>query len=421
MLNEKARKFISFECKTKNMNPSFIYHAFGVKGICYSSTEYKNSSIYINIRSSQEAFRCPVCKSRNTIKYGTVLRDFRCVPIGRKPVILRMNIQRVQCKECQKVNQEEIPFTTGKRSYTHRFARYVISLLRIGTIKDVANFLRISWDTVKEIHKKYLHNHYASPKITDVVSIGIDEFAIAKGHVYKTIVVDLDTGHIIHVGDGKGKDSLTVFWKKVKRQKANIKNIATDLSAAFISSVMENVPDANLVFDHFHVVKLANDALDKVRRETYRDEKDLNKRKVIKGTRWLLLGNGKDIFDGKHKTRLENALNLNLPITKAYYLKEELREIWMQENKEQAEIKLDDWVQQAKDSKVQPFIKLANTIMAHRTGILAWYDCRISTGKVEGINNKIKVMKRAAYGFRDQEYIKLRLLGLHDKTNAFIG
>lgn len=87
---------------------------------------------------------------------------------------------------------------------------------------------------------------------------------------------------------------------------------------------MENAPEATLVFDHFHVVKLANDALDKVRRVTYRDEKDLNKRKVIKGTRWLLLGSGKDIFDAKHKTRLENALNLNLPITKAYYLKEDL-------------------------------------------------------------------------------------------------
>ncbi len=93
----------------------------------------------------------------------------------------------------------------------------------------------------------------------------------------------------------------------------------------------------------------------------------------------------------------------------------------MQENKEQAEIKLDDWVRQARDSKVQPFIKLANTILAHRTGILAWYDCRISTGKVEGITNKIKVMKRTAYGFRDQEYLKLRLLGIHDKTNTFIG
>lgn len=145
------------------------------------------------------------------------------------------------------------------------------------------------------------------------------------------------TGQVVYVGDGKGSDALDGFWKKAQKAGCVIKSVATDLSVAFISSVMSNAPDAVLVFDHFHVVKLMNDALDEIRRSVYRDEKDLNKRKVLKGTRWLLLCNGKDIFDQKFKSRLDNALNLNEPLMKAYYLKESLKEIWGQVNKEKAE------------------------------------------------------------------------------------
>lgn len=124
--------------------------------------------------------------------------------------------------------------------------------------------------------------------------------------------------------------------------------------------------------------------------------------------------NGADIFDKEHKTRLDNALEMNKPLSQAYYLKEQLREIWTQTGKGEAEKIMDDWVRQARESKVPQLMKMAATIMARRTGILAWYDCRISTGKVEGINNKIKVMKRNAYGFRDERYFQLRLYALHD-------
>ena len=200
----------------------------------------------------------------------------------------------------------------------------------------------------------------------------------------------------------------------MKRKGVDIKYVATDLSAAFISSVYENCPNAVHVFDHFHVVKLMNEKLDDIRRVQYHMEKDINKRKVMKGTRYLLLTNGADIFDKEHKTRLDNALEMNKPLSQAYYLKEQLREIWTQTGKGEAEKIMDDWVRQARESKVPQVMKMAATIMARITGILAWYDCRISTGKVEGINNKIKVMKRNAYGFRDERYFQLRLYALHD-------
>ena len=396
------------------MNSSFLYHAWGLYTHECTREEYKGNTIILHIQAKEREKVCPRCGKRHLVKNGYRFRDFVGLPIGGKKVIIRMKVQRYKCRHCDYDQQERIPFATGSRSYTHRFAKYVVDLLRGMTLQDVSNHLGVSWDTVKEIHSTYLERHYSPPSLEGVENIGIDEFAVRKGHVYKTIVVDLDSGRVLYVGDGKGADALAKFWRKVKRKGIKIKHVATDLSAAFIASVMENCLEAVHVFDHFHVVKLMNEKLDDIRRKVYNMEKDVNKRKVLKGTRFLLLGNGADIFDKQHKTRLDNALAMNEPLSKAYYLKEQLRQIWMQPVKSMGEDVLDDWVRQAEQSKIPQLQKMAVTMRAYKTGILAWYDCHLSTGKVEGINNKIKVMKRNAYGFRDDKYFTLRLYALHD-------
>jgi transposase len=398
------------------MNSSFLYHAFGLYSHECTRIEYKGNTIILNVQSKERQKVCPKCGKRHLVKNGYRYRDFIGLPIGGKKVIIRMKVQRYKCKNegCDYDQQEDITFATGSRSYTHRFAKYVVDLLKVMTIKDAANMLGVSWDTLKEIHSTYLERHYSPPSLEGVENIGIDEFAVKKGHVYKTIVVDLDRGRIIYVGEGKGADALDKFWKKVAKKGVVIKTVATDLSSAFTSSVLQNAPGAVHVFDHFHVVKLMNDKLDDIRRSQYAMEKDINKRRIIKGTKYLILQNGKDIFDKYHKSRLDNVLAMNAPLNKAYYLKESLREIWTQINKEKAEEVLLDWVQQAQDSGIKQLKTMANTIMAYKTGILAWYDNHFSTAKVEGINNKIKVMKRTAYGFRDDKYFKLRLFALHD-------
>lgn len=403
------------------MNPSYLYQTFGVRHQECTRIDYKGNQNILHIQTISSKLRCPVCESRNVIRSGSIYRDIRCVPVGSKETILRMKVQRLECKDCGNIRQEKLHFVTGKRAYTNKFARYVVDLSRIGTIKDVANFLHISWDTVKDIQKRYLQRHYGHPDLRNLRYIGIDEFAVAKGHVYKTIVANLETGQVVYVGDGKGSDALDKFWKKAAKAEAKIEAIATDLSVAFIYAVMHNAPQATLVFDHFHVVKLMNDTLDKLRRQAYAQEANLMKRKILKGTRWLLLCNGEDIYDSYHKNRLENALKLNAPLMKGYYLKETLREIWSQYNKQDAEDVLNNWVKQAEDSKVPLLKKFANTLLAHKTGILAWYDYHISTGKLEGINNKIKTMKRQAYGYRDDKFFELKILSLHDKNYAFVG
>lgn len=398
------------------MNSSFLYHAWGLYNHICTHEEYKGNTIILHVEAKERQIECPNCGCRHLVKNGFRMRDFIGLPVGGRKVIIRMKVQRYKCKNkvCDYDRQEHIPFATGSCGYTHRFAKYVVGLLKAMTLKDAANLLGVTWDTIKDIHSRHLEYHYAPPSLDGVDCIGIDEFAVRKGHIYKTIVVDLRSGRILHVGEGKGADALKGFWKRIKRKGIDIKYVATDLSAAFISSVYEHCPNAVHVFDHFHVVKLMNEKLDDIRRVQYNMEKDINKRKVLKGTRYLLLSNGEDIFDKEYKTRLDNALDMNKPLSQAYYLKEQLREFWTQVNKEEAEKVMLDWVSQAKESKVPQLMKMAATIMAHRTGILAWYDSHISTGKVEGINNKIKVMKRNAYGFRDERYFELRLFALHD-------
>ena len=406
-----------------NMNRSLLYQWFGVQGYTYRKSEHKDCATTLHIEEiGDKIVRCPHCSGTHIIKYGKSIREVRSLPVGNKRTYLRMHMQRYYCKDCEKAFLNNIPFVKGNASYTFRFSRYVIELLGLGlTIKEVSRHLQVCWDTVKEIHERYLRQHYAYPPLKDVRHIGIDEFAVAKGHTYKTIVVDVETGHIVYVGEGKGKDALVKFWRRVKHAGAQIQTISSDLSPAFIASVRENAPAAIHVYDHFHVIKLVNEAVDNVRRQTYNAEKDQEMRQVIKGNRWLLLYRDKSKWKDDMHQRLQTILEMNKPIATAYYLKEDVDQIWKMSTKQDADQYLEQWCRTAEESELLPMKKVAATIRKHKEGILAWYDYKTSNAIVEGINNKIKVMKRRAYGYRDQTYFNLRLLGLHDRTNTNVG
>ena len=401
------------------MEPSFLYHSFGIsRSYQYHATEYKDNAIILKLKSiSLKKVKCPHCGGYHIIKYGIIHRKLHNLPIGKKKTFLSLTIQRYLCKDCKKVFQADIPFTHGNVSYTYRFSRYIIDLFRLGaTISDIAKHLGVGWDMIKDIHKKYLKRKYANPNISKVKRIGIDEFAVRRGHVYKTIVVDLDTGRIIYVGDGRGSSSLTDFWKRLKRRGIQLELVTSDMSAAYILAVKENASEAIHVYDKFHVVQLVNEAVDKVRRSVWNQETDLEKRKLIKGTRWMLLSKNLDKYDEAARNRFENILQTNEPLFKAYYLKEDLCQIWMQKDKKAGEEQLKYWCERAQESKLPAMVKAANSLLAKRTGILAWYDCKVTNAILEGTNNKVKVIKRKGYGYRDDEYFNLLLLGMHDET-----
>lgn len=404
------------------MSTSLLYHAFGVRDYLYCSTRYVRGGVVVVIERKEETYCCAACGSKNVGRQGVVVRTFRTVPIGARRVDLEARIPRLACRDCGRVRQAAIGFAEPRRRYTKAFGRYVLDLSRSMTIKDVAIHLGVSWDVVKEIQKKYLRKHFDKPKLKHVTQIAIDEISTGKGHRYVTIVLDLASGAVLYVGPGKGADALAAFWKRLRASHARIEAVATDMSPAYIDAVTTNLPEATLVFDRFHVIKLYNEKLSDLRRDLHRQLTDTMQKDALKGVRWLLLKRPENLDASRREPeRLAEALRLNEPLAIAYHLKEELNEIWEQEDEETAQALLMDWIVYAESTGIRMLHKFARTLRHHALGILSWYAYPISTGPLEGTNNKIKTMKRQAYGFRDPEFLRLKILGIHRTTYALVG
>jgi transposase len=376
----------------------------------------------MTIERRAEMCRCVVCDSENVWRQGWAVRRFRALPIGQRQVTLEARIPRLACQACGTVRQAAISFADPRRTYTKSFERYALELSRWMTIKDVATHLGISWDVIKDIQKRYLHRRFARPELKHLRQIAIDEISTGKGHQYMTIVMDLKTGAVVHVSPGKGGDALASFWKRLRASHAKIEAVATDMSPAYIDAVTTHLPQATLVFDRFHVIKLYNDKLSELRRSLFHQLRNTLQQKVLKGVRWLLLKRPENLDASRREPeRLREALRLNEPLAMAYHLKDELNELWEQDDRESAEALLMDWIVYAESSGVRMLKQFSRTLRFHAQGILAWYDYPISTAALEGTNNKIKTMKRQAYGFRDPEFLKLKILGIHQTTYALVG
>ena len=404
------------------MSTSLLYHGFGIRGYQYVKTEYEGGQVVFTICQERGDLRCAVCGSRRVVRRGFQQRRFRSLPIGPRAVQVVLDIPRVGCAACGAVRQVAVPFADERRSYTRAFERYVLELSQHMTIQDAARHLQVGWDLVKDIQKRYLTRKFRRIKLKDLRRIAIDEISVGRGHRYLTVVLDLASGAVVFVGDGKGAEALKPFWKRLKRCHAKIEAVAMDMSPAYISAVRTHLSKAVIVFDHFHVIKLFNDKLSDLRRQLYREATQRLHKNVLKGTRWLLLKNPENLDKTRDESkRLHEALTLNRPLATAYYLKEDLRRVWEQPDKPAAQRVLDDWIRRAESSGIRMLMQFAHTLAAHRSGILNYYDYRISTGPLEGTNTKIRVLQRKAYGFRDTEFFKLKIYALHETRYELVG
>jgi len=403
------------------MSTSTLYHTFGIRGYAYVKTTYAKGKTIFTIRQAPKKLRCPVCGSRHVVCRGARRRCFRALPVGRRTIEVVLDVPRVACKTCGALRQVAVPFASGQHHYTKAFERLVVDLSQHMTLQDVAHHLGIGWDTVKDIQKRHLRRRFKRMPLKHLRLLAIDEIAIGHGHRYLTVVLDLDSGAIVFVGEGKGADALRPFWKRLRASGAKIEAVAMDMSPAYRRAVQTHLPEAVIVFDHFHLVKLFNAELSELRRELHREATEGLHKTVLKGVRWLLLKNPENLDVSKNEPqRLAEALRLNEPLAQAYYLKEDLNQVWQQADKATAERVLDDWMRRAEASGIRRLIRFAHTLAGHRTGILAYYDYPISTGPLEGTNTKIRVMQRKAYGFRDLEFFKLKLYALHESRYELV-
>jgi transposase len=409
------------------MSTSLLYHGWGLVGYSYQSTDYDDGAVIFDFTLQDKRLRCPVCGTEQVTRRGCKVRTFRACPIGSTPVWLRLPIPRVACADCGIVRQVKLGFAEPDREHTRQFARYVLDLLRLGAIEHVARHLGVSWGLVKDIQKRWLKARYARPRLDGLRHIAIDEIYIGKKGGYLTLVLDLETGAIVYVGKGKGGDALNRFWAKLIRSGAKILAVAIDMSKAYVAAVREHLPNALQVFDRFHVVKLFNEKLSDLRRDLHREATGALDKKALKGTRWLLLKNAENLSDQRtgrrrsEKERLEEALKLNQPLATAYYLKEDLRQFWNQANRKSAKTFLDDWLKRAEAAGIQMLTSMAKTLRAYREGLLNYYHTFISSGPLEGTNNKIRTLQRQAYGYRDEEFFHLKLFALHVSKYALVG
>jgi transposase len=222
-----------------------------------------------------------------------------------------------------------------------------VSLRPMMTIKDIAMYLGVSESMIRGIDKRYLKRNFGRPKLKRLKVLAIDEIYIGKAKKFLTIVIDWTTGAIVFVGEGKGEKALKSFWKRLQGSGAKIEAVATDMSSAYFAAVQKNLPNAKLVFDRFHIVKLMNEKLDQLRREV-QNEADTMLKKTIKGLRWLLRKHSDNLDPERNEAqRLQEALELNRSLHIGYYLKEDLAQIWTQGSKASAAIFLDDWCRRA--------------------------------------------------------------------------
>jgi transposase len=319
---------------------------------------------------------------------------------------------RVNCPVCRAVRVEQLDWLAHNPRFTQRFAMHVGGLCREMTNKAVAEAERIHESTVKDLDKIYMRKQIALAGAPAPRAIGVDEISIRKGHDYRIVVSDLDLGRPIWVG-GKGRTEadFDMFFAELGPKKtAKIELAAMDMWKAFRNSLNKNAPQARVIFDKFHIIRHLGDALDEVRRAEYRRLAGKD-RTFIKGQRYTLLTNSENLsLDGR--ASLRKLLKANKRLNTAYLLKESFGQLWSYQSEAWARTFFERWRDGLKWQRLKPYEKFAKMIDRHWDGIASY--CRpenkISLGLVEGLNNKIRVLQRRAYGYRDEEYLKLKII-----------
>ncbi len=310
------------------------------------------------------------------------------------------------------MKQEKFPWLADNPFYTKRFAWYVGRRCREGAVKDVARELRLDWKTVKALDKEYMAEQLRRMGVPGPKAIGIDEISIRKGHTYRIVVSDLVRKRPIWFGgEDRSEQSMDMFyqWLGVKKA-AGIKLAVMDMWRAFEKSTMKNAPKAAILYDKFHVMRHLGKALDTVRKQEYKrlSGKD---RSYIKGQKYTLLSRKENLsLDGRRA--LKKLLGANKRLNTAYLLKESFGQLWDYQTEGWARRFFDNWKASLKWQRLKPYEEFAEMIERHWDGIAAYSKAenKISLGFVEGLNNKIRVIQRRAYGLRDEEYLRLKVL-----------
>lgn len=334
------------------------------------------------------------------------------MPCGNHRIYLQIEVRRVLCRRCGTVKRERLEDFLDNALHSQRFARYIGERCRTSTLKDVAKEQNLDWHTVKRLEKQYMREQLERSGPPRPKVIGIDEISVRKGHAYRIVVSDLEKRRPIWFGGtDRSEASLDEFYRFLREKKARkIRLAVMDMWRPFRNSSGKNAPQAAILFDKFHILRHLGEALDKVRKAEYA-RLDGKARTFIKGQKYALLSHPQNL-KGPARRNLKLLLAANKRLHTAYLLKESFGQLWDYQSEAWARKFFDNWRAQLKWQRLKPFERFAEMIDRHWDGIAAYCqpDNKVALGFVEGLNNKIRVIQRRAYGLHDEEYLKLKVL-----------
>lgn len=314
---------------------------------------------------------------------------------------------RVACPRCG-YKVERLPFASPWARVTTRFADYVARLVRISTVKEVADLLGLDWETVKNIDKAYLQKEFATPDFDQLRILCLDEISRKKRHKYFTVAMNYEKTKVIWAGKERTQETAESFFKALGPERCEkIEAVCVDMWDPYIAAIKKHCPQAQIIYDKFHVIQSYGKVIDKVRNLEAGSAGDKDK-PVFKGSKYLLLRNAENLFPSQKK-QLRELLSLNANLSRVYILKEHLKHLWDFSYPAVAKRHFDEWLAMARNSRIKPLVDFARMLDSHSGGVLAHCRFKINNGRIEGTNNKIKVVKRKAYGFHDDDYFILKI------------
>lgn len=387
-----------------SLTPLYQFPGWVIKRISLSK-----SIVQVNLRlDKRRTLRCPDC-NRKLGKMREVQQQVLDLPMGpANYVVIIYPAIMCRCSSCGTVHTIKPQGISPHAKCTDRLKRYVSKLCQFMAASRVSEFIPISKNTAIRWDKEVLMNDLPEPNLSDIKAILVDEKSIGKGHEYLTVVINAFSGEVLHIAEGKRKKSLEGFFAKLSsEQKASIQAAGIDRSGAYKAVIKKEIPKAEIVYDKFHLIANYNEVIDKIRREEWRKAKESDK-KYIKGQRYNLFRNPENLKQSQ-KESLDRLLKMNENLNKAYVLKDALKVLWTYRYEKCADTYLKQWVKWAKETGISILQKFANGLYRAKDGIIAFCKHRITSAKIESFNAKIDRIIRRACGYRDLEYLYLKI------------
>jgi transposase len=360
---------------------------------------FGREGVIVTVRLRQRRRVCSSCGQVGGHLHGRRVKRWRHLDLGVNRCVIECELRRLACRDCG-VRLEAVPWARPGSAYTLDFEDLVALLAQQMPKTPIARLLRVAWATVGRIVERVVADQLDERRLRGLVAIGCDEISYRRGQRYLTCVADHATGAIVWARPGRNAATLQAFFDELGDRKHSIRAVSIDMSAGYENAITAAVPDAEIAFDPFHVVRLANDAVNEVRRADWNThaKSTTTTGKWLKGVRWALL-KAPEHLTASQQTKLAEVQAANRGLYRGYLLKEELRALYHLPDRSLAPQHLTAWLAWASRSKLKPFVRLARTIRRYQTGILAAIRLGLSNARLEGLNSKVRLISHRSFGF----------------------